>query len=179
MKEIWKDLLGYEGLYQISSFGNVLSFHKKDIKILKPGKNKGYLQVILNKNSKGKCYQIHQLVAMAFLDFIPNGKVLVVDHINGIKHDNRLLNLQIISQRENSSKDRKGYTSRFIGVCWNSEKKKWQASITINNKQIVLAKSDNELDMKDLYEKAVLNLHTFSGDNKEFRNYLKNKNLTL
>ena len=64
-KETWKDIRGYEGLYQVSNFGNV---RNKKFKILKPRKNKnGYFQVNLSKNNKHKNYYIHRLVAIMFL----------------------------------------------------------------------------------------------------------------
>lgn len=67
MEEIWKDIEGYEGLYQVSNMGRVKSL-KNDI-ILKPYILRGYEKVLLYKNKKRKHFQIHRLVAMAF---IPN-----------------------------------------------------------------------------------------------------------
>jgi hypothetical protein len=71
---------------------------------------------------------------MAFLNHKPNGHVLVVDHINNNRADNRLENLQIITQRENSSKDKKG-VSKHTGVFWNKQNTKWHAQIQINGKK--------------------------------------------
>ena len=69
MQEIWKDIKGYEGLYQVSNFGRVKSLHGKE-KILKPyHKSTGYIQVILCKNYKTVARMVHRLVAEAF---IPN-----------------------------------------------------------------------------------------------------------
>ena len=76
MEEIWKDIIGYEGLYQISNFGNVRSVERKDRFnrkqggfLLKQGKTKGYYKVELCKEGKVKSFYIHKLVAEAF---IPN-----------------------------------------------------------------------------------------------------------
>ena len=73
MNEIWKDIEGYEGLYQVSNFGNVKSLNYKRSgreKILKPSKdNDGYLHVNLCKNNNQKGFTIHRLVAKTFIIF--------------------------------------------------------------------------------------------------------------
>lgn len=70
IEEIYKDIQGYEGLYQISNLGNVKSLHTRGKeKILKPAKNhKGYLTVGLCQQEKQKTHYIHRLVAMAFIE---------------------------------------------------------------------------------------------------------------
>ena len=72
MTEEWRDIKGYEGLYQVSNLGRVKSLNynrTRKEKILKPAKNKvGYLQVVLYKNKNDKHYTIHQLVAKTFLE---------------------------------------------------------------------------------------------------------------
>jgi hypothetical protein len=68
-KEVWKDIKNYEGLYEVSNFGNVRSLKYGKIKYLKPAKNKGgYYFVILCKNGKTKNFRIHRLVANAFIE---------------------------------------------------------------------------------------------------------------
>lgn len=117
MEEIWKDIVGYEGLYQVSSLGRIKSKDRKVyqknrwnddiIKFVYKGKiintkTKGnnYVQVHLTKNKKQKRYLVHRLVAEAF---IPNtqGKSQV-NHINCIKYDNRVENLEWNTPRENT-----------------------------------------------------------------------------
>lgn len=135
--EIWKDIPNYEGIYQVSSLGRVKSLgndKKKQEKVLKPAKTRGYMQVILRKNKVQKTITVHQLVAIAFLGHVPCGHRLEVDHINSIKHDNRLENLQILSHRDNSTKGQKQGTSKYRGVSWCKSNKKWVANIRINNK---------------------------------------------
>ena len=145
MKEIWKDVIGYEGYYMVSDNGKVKSLDRmvkhRNItmklkgRILKPYLNpKGYFHVILCVNSKQKTRKIHQLMAESFKSHVPCGYKKVVDHINGIRTDNRLDNLQVISQRENASKDKKEHSSKFIGVRFRSNSKRWEASIKINGK---------------------------------------------
>ena len=108
--ENWKDIKGYEGLYQVSNLGRVKRVGQKVMtargfykqvkeRILKQTDINGYLKVSLCKNGKSKSQLIHILVADAFLNNNNhNGKV--VDHINNNRKDNRLLNLQVITQRE-------------------------------------------------------------------------------
>lgn len=98
MKEIWKDIQGYEGYYQVSNLGRVKSFprrgtHINKIHILKPSKNrKGYYQVVLSKNSEYQSKKIHRLVAKAFLENPNNYQQ--VNHIDGNKENNRVDNLE-------------------------------------------------------------------------------------
>lgn len=100
--ELWKDIIGYQGLYQISNFGNVKSLkynHTKTEKLLKPELSRGYLQVTLCKNKDVKRYKISRLVATFF---IPNfEKKPFVNHINGIKTDNTVENLEWCTASEN------------------------------------------------------------------------------
>ena len=98
MDEHFRVIPGYENLYAVSNLGNVKSIKKNTI--LKPG-GKLYPLVGLSKNNKKVGYTIHQLVAMAFLDHSPNGYNSVIDHIDGNPMNNRLDNLQVVTQREN------------------------------------------------------------------------------
>lgn len=98
--EIWKDIIGYEGYYQISNLGNIKRFRKYKSNILKPRINKrGYVQITLCKNSCTKTFRLHRLIAESFID--NPQKKLQVNHINGIRHDNRLENLEWVTQNEN------------------------------------------------------------------------------
>jgi hypothetical protein len=150
-KEIWKDVPNYEGIYQVSNLGNVKSLprewfsgvntiRKHNGKILKPGiASGGYFYVLLFKDCKGKVYKIHQLVAMAFLNHKTDGTTkLVIDHIDNNQKNNCLDNLQIITHRENCSKDKVNGKSKYVGVCWHKTANKWVAYIKKNNKRIHL-----------------------------------------
>lgn len=98
-KETWKDISGYEGLYQVSNLGNVRSLnykHTNKIKLLTPENNRGYLRYQL----KGKHYSAHKLVAMTF---IPNPNNLTqINHIDGNKHNNKVENLEWCTPKENT-----------------------------------------------------------------------------
>ena len=163
-KEIWKAIKGYEGIYEASNWGRVKSLARElsdgrrwKEKILKPGKSGGYLTVNLCKDGICKNYQVHQLVAIAFLDHEPNGYKIVVDHKNNNPLDNRLENLNIISHRENISKDRTGCSSKYTGVSWMKSSKKWIAYITIDGKRKHLGYFINELKASEAYQ-SVLSL---------------------
>jgi hypothetical protein len=108
MEENWKDIPGYDGIYSVSDLGNVKSIRTAKNRMLKQFRSKRkYYSVCLYRNSKIKRYSVHQLVAMAFLNHVPNGNRMVVDHINGKHEDNRLCNLQILSHSENLKKRNK------------------------------------------------------------------------
>lgn len=106
--EIWKDIKGFEGLYQVSNLGRVKSLERIDAlghrlkeKILKPKLTRGYYEVGLFKNSIRKMYLVHRLVWEAFNGQIPEG--LQVNHINEVKTDNRLSNLNLMTAKENAN----------------------------------------------------------------------------
>ena len=98
-----KDIVGYEGLYAVTSCGKVWSYKRK--KFMKPGTiTNGYLQVGLTKNGDRKFYFIHRLVAEAY---IPNPDNLPqVDHIDNDKTHNYVNNLQWITNRDNNRKSK-------------------------------------------------------------------------
>ena len=134
MEEIWKDIPEYEGLYQVSNLGRIKRITtNKILKLTKRGRH--YLGATLSKNGAVKTMYIHQLVAIAFLGHIPNGHQLVVDHINDNTNDNRVENLQIVTQRFNACKTQGKYSSKYKGVCWSIKYKKWYSHIRISGKQ--------------------------------------------
>lgn len=99
MIEIWKDIDGYEGIYQVSNLGRVKSFHRKTPTILKPMVNhKGYLRVELHNKTTCELRLIHRLVMEVFN---PNDVNLQVNHIDGDKSNNRLDNLEWCTGSDN------------------------------------------------------------------------------
>ena len=158
MEEIWKDVKDYEGCYQVSNFGNVRSLKKKHyLKLLRPSISKrigrGYYQVVLSKNGKQKTFKVHVLVASAFIGYVPNGlnSGPVVDHIDNNPLNNSLDNLQIISNRVNSSKDRNG-TSKYVGVSYDFNRRKWSARLKHNGKYLFLGRFDDEYEAHLAYQ---------------------------
>jgi len=104
--EIWKDINGFEGYYQISNYGNVRSLdrfdgirNKKSQSIIPVLKYNGYLQVGLRKNGTRKYLSVHRLVALHFIDN-PENKTQV-NHIDCNKQNNHVSNLEWVSSKEN------------------------------------------------------------------------------
>lgn len=108
MQEEWRPVKGYEGLYEVSSFGRVRRLDGHDSRghfikgrVLKERRTtNGYVQVQLS-NGKSKEYRVHRLVATAFHER-PEGKT-EVNHINEIKTDNRAENLEWVTKTENQN----------------------------------------------------------------------------
>lgn len=115
MKEIWKDIPGYEGYYQVSNFGRIKRLER--ISIRSNGKsdkalffieerlkkiqtqNQGYSQVVLYRDSKPKTFRVNVLVAKLFVPN-PDNKPFV-NHIDGNKKNNRSDNLEWVTAKEN------------------------------------------------------------------------------
>lgn len=99
MKENWLKIKSYKG-YEVSDLGRVRSLKNGKVRVLKPQDNGiGYLQVVLCKNGKRKSFYIHRLVYETFIGPIPKG--MVVNHLNEDKRDNRLVNLEVTTQKQN------------------------------------------------------------------------------
>lgn len=160
--ETWIDVIGYEGLYKCSSHGRVISIDrlvtsKSGSKQLKKGRLRkmkiskdGYYSVGLCKEGKIKWYFLSRLIYQSF-----NGATdLAVDHINEIKTDNRLVNLQAISIYENNLKSKRhNKTSKYPGVS-KYINGKWKAQISIKGKKISLGYFTNEEDAHAAYLNA-------------------------
>lgn len=121
-KEIWKDIPNYEGLYQASNLGRVKSLerpYRRKEKILKLSiSHRGYYIVALSKNSIVKTYRVHRLVWEAFNGQIPEN--MQVNHINEIKTDNRLSNLNLMTCKENlnyGTRNERSAKKRINGKC--------------------------------------------------------------
>lgn len=94
--EIWKDVSGYEGLYEVSNKGRVRRTIKR---LLKPRKDRGYVRLHFSKDGNSKNVSVHQIVLKAFGP--PQQPGQVVNHKNGRKQDNRIENLEWVTIAEN------------------------------------------------------------------------------
>lgn len=116
MTEIWKDVLGYEGLYEVSNKGRVRSVsheaftptngrYKTEPRIKKTSRHNGRVFVTLVKGSKRHKIQLARVIALAWVDGYADG--LTVDHIDGDKTNNAISNLRWLSRAENTSESYK------------------------------------------------------------------------
>lgn len=118
MKEIWKDIPGYEGLYQASNLGQIKRLSRKYApkeKVLKPQRRNGYLSICLTKNKDKSTHNIHRLITKTFI----GESDLIVNHKDGNKHNNNIENLEYCTSRDNC---RHVFTSKI--KITNSEKYK-------------------------------------------------------
>lgn len=112
-EEIWRDIEGYEGLYQISNIGRIKSLDRKfwngytwcnkKGQMITINKKRKYSEVKLCKDGKSKNHSVHRLVAFAFIEGYFEGAE--VDHINTKKKDNRVINLRWCSRKENCNNE--------------------------------------------------------------------------
>lgn len=110
MKEVWKDIKGYEGFYKASTFGKIKSlkfysnankqYYDKERILKAPVDNHGYRCVTLCKNGKHKRIRVHKIIAMTFIEN-PENKPYI-NHLNGTKTDNRVCNLEYCTAKENT-----------------------------------------------------------------------------
>jgi len=159
VEEIWKDVVGYEGLYQISNFGNVKSFphnRRYTTQLLKPAHfPNGYTFVYLWKNGHKKMFMIHRLVAV---NFIPNYENKPeVNHKNGIKDSNFADNLEWATCAENSKHAFDTGLNKMIAIAEGS--RKWHKT------------EDGKKHVRDIQEKSkkpVLLTEILTGEIKEY-----------
>ncbi len=171
--EIWKPIPEYEGLYEISSWGNVKSLQRmvgyrikgfyKELpeKILVNHIRGTYEFVNLYKNNIRDSQNINVLVAKAFLE--DYNKLLLVNHKDKIKSNNYYKNLEMVSSRENItySVNKRLTSSNYTGVCVTyktiKEKKYKQihAEISVYGKKIWLGSFKTELDAYQAYLDAL------------------------
>jgi phage-related protein len=144
--EIWKDVKGYEGLYQVSDLGRVRSLERKIVN--RNGKhllNKerilsqcpdtgGYLLVHFSANGFRGCKKVHNLVAEVFLGEKEDG--YEVNHKNGINTDNRYLNLEYATHQENMNHRAIVINTKPRGVYTKGQK--WVSVITFKGQRIKL-----------------------------------------
>ena len=95
------------------------------------------------------------MVAVTFLNHIPCGMKLVVNHKNFVKTDNRKTNLEIVTNRENSYKKHIPSNSKYVGVDYHKRTKKWRARIVINKKLIHLGLFDSDKLASICYEEKL------------------------
>jgi len=169
LKEVFKPIKGYEGLYEISNFGRVKSLARDIIrgqggiyktkdrirKVFFDGS--GYYNVQLHKNSELINHRIHLLVWDHFGNGKRNGREIQVDHIDNNKQNNRIDNLQLLTNRENCVKycRTKNRKNKYTGVSWSDRLGKWVAKAYLNGKQKHLGVFMDEHEASLAYKNAV------------------------
>lgn len=158
--EIWKKVIGYDYEYEISSLGNfrcMNPFHKSNYGVnYKQSKDvKGYLRVGLVLNGKTKNIKTHRLVAKYFLKDYEDK--LTVNHIDFIKTNNNVSNLEMMTMAENILHYQCGViskksSSKYVGIGYHSGINKWTSRVTFKNKRYSLGTYDTENEAIKAYE---------------------------
>ena len=143
MQEKWKDIAGYEGIYQISNLGRVKNTVTKEIK-KQSDNGKGYKSVNLWKQNKGQTFYIHRLVAGAFIENTLNKPE--VHHIDSDRSNNTVENLTWVTTKENNNLgkhiERMTKNKRWIETRSTSMAKAREKSIVINSYKTKFTKGD-------------------------------------
>lgn len=167
MKENWKDITGFDGMYQVSNLGRIRSLPriversgnimKLKGKVLKQHINTNdYPTVNLCKNGIAKVKAVHIIVAKAF---IPNPNNLPqVNHKDGSRNNCCSNNLEWVTNRENGTHRTLNITkySKFTGVTWCKSRKKWLSQIRINGKSKFLGRFIDEAEAAQSYTNALV-----------------------
>ena len=134
--EIFKDIPEWEGIYQVSNLGRVKSLARKwspSESILTPAISRDrYLKVDLKANGRREQVEVSRLMALAFIDknYVKNN--LVCDHKDRNRQNNKLSNLRVVTQRENSQN--KCNSKTLIGAYKRQTSDRWKSAIYVNGK---------------------------------------------
>jgi hypothetical protein len=165
--ENWKDIVGFEGQYQVSDQGRIKSLYRTGFKsnghrfvvkeiIRKPVPNtkNGYLEVIFPQTRKAYfIFKIHRLVAQAFI----GASELHVNHKNGDVTDNRAENLEYVTNLENMNhRYRDLRNEKNYGVYWHKKNKKWISQIKVDQHRVYLGCFEDKEEAYDVYYLAYL-----------------------
>ena len=151
-EEVWRDIEGFEGRYQVSNLGRVLSLmtnHGKPQRKIKAQYARKYAAVNLSIKDQNYTKDIHRLVAVAFVPN-PDNKPMV-NHIDGVKLNNNASNLEWSTCSENHKHAyasglrtsngtatglKLGSSSKYRNVSWDNARRKWLASPKIDGRQV-------------------------------------------
>lgn len=183
--EEWRDVPNYEGYYQASNLGRVRSLDRtvtysdgrktfyKGMVIKGNVHKKGYRQTSLSINGVNRTFTFSQLVAMAFLGHETSGHVLVVDHKNGDRADDRLDNLRLVTNRANVStcfrSDEDSLSSEYVGVHWDKKLSKWYSQIQHKGMRIYLGLYNTEVEASNAYQLALSKIKDGSFNSDDYK----------
>lgn len=137
MTEVWKDVKGYEGYYQVSNLGNVRRIGKtKNMVLVK--NTKGYMHVCLSVNGRAKTVLVHILVAEAFLEKIDGCNV--INHLDNDPSNNVITNLERTTQKGNiqHSIKQNRFRASFSPLAREKHKEMWERPVIGQNEKEVL-----------------------------------------
>ena len=155
MKEIWKDIKDYEGLYQVSNLGNIKSLRfNRNLKINKTRNARN--SITLCKFNKVKSFLIYNLVWDAFGDKAKGE--LSIDHIDNDRYNDCIDNLQLLTIRENISKCQKIIKRNDLPTGVSHKRKKFRVSIYVNKEHINLGVYNCPTVASFAYQKYLYNL---------------------
>jgi hypothetical protein len=184
MKEIWKDIIGYETRYQISNMGRVKSIRKNYVGGVKYLKQKleynKYYFVTLFNGKKYSPHKIHRIVAKHFVDN-PNHLYTHVDHIDNNPKNNIYTNLRWCTLQQNSRFDNRKkphHSSKYVGVHISKNRKKWKTDIRRGGNKIHLGTYNTEEEARDVYLKAVEDVNYMGSiikSNNKYKNVVYHK----
>lgn len=157
--EIWRDVIGYEGFYQVSNYGRIKSFKGKTERLLTVDtKNHAYAKVLLSKNGCGKTLLVHRIVAKTF---IPNPENKPeVNHKNGNKYDNRVENLEWMTCSENTKHAFDTGLAKVLRGTNNGNSKLTSEQIT--EIRTTYIRGDKNFGIRSLAKKFNVSEHTIS-----------------
>lgn len=153
-KEIWKEVLGSEGKYLVSNFGNIFS-RIVQRKLAICTESNGYQRIGIKICSKTKKYLVHRLVVEAFWGEID--KKLVVDHIDSIRNNNHLSNLRIIDRNHNVRRS-KSIENKGVGLMKINKNtpRIWRTDIWIFGKKYFLGSFKTQKKAQNCYASTCL-----------------------
>ena len=120
-------------------------------KLLKAKNNNGYIRIFLSNNNKSFGLLGHHF---SWYSIYGNCDIEQIDHINGIRNDNRIINLRNVTNQQNQWN-----RTKAKGYSWNKSLNKWQAQIRLNGKVIYLGYFTTEEEARDAYFAAKEKMH--------------------
>jgi len=160
------EIPNFRGYYKINKKGDVFTFKNNRHGFSETGRllakvftPQGYVKVTLHIDKNSTQYTVHALMAITFLNHTLDGtNKTVVDHKNKNRSDNNLDNLQLLTNRENSSKDKTGGSSKYTGVCWLKNRNKWESRIRFKGRLRYLGSFIDEYDAHLAYQDALIKI---------------------
>ena len=172
MKKEWRDVVGYEGLYKVSNYGEVYSVKRG--RCLNPFNKSGYLYVQLYKNTQMKNIAVHRLVMFSFTD--PLKWKEIVNHLDFNKHNNNIKNLEWVTNSENIKHRLKHYgCSKLIGIKKANSIRRFYNTIIINELELSKIYNVNKTTIHNIVQNKTYYDKNYIPPNRKFKNGYSNE----